>query len=126
MLRAAQLAALFVVCWVVALSAAPAEKRVYKVDSVIAIVKGRTLTIQVKGAVESGGWKKARLRPLRGAPSEAHTTVVEFLATPPPPTMTVIEALVPVQASMRIRARPHTVSVRVEAEANEVTSQVLH
>jgi hypothetical protein len=48
---------------------------------------------------------------------------VEFLATPPPPEMTVIDALVPVAATLQIRGRAE--SVHVQAEENEITSQVL-
>ena len=39
----------------------PAERRVYKVDSVIATRKGGMLTILAKGAVQTGGWRKPRL-----------------------------------------------------------------
>jgi hypothetical protein len=130
MCRAARLAVLFLVCfpvWGAALAnAGPVEKRVYKVDSVIASVKGRVLTIQAKGAVESGGWNKPRLRVMRASPSEPRAVVVEFLAVPPSPGRMVIQALVPIQAVVHIPARPRIGSVRAVAEANEVTSQVLH
>ncbi len=116
------LAALMLVC--TALPAAAAEKRVYKVDSVIAVVKGQKLIIQAKGAVQTGGWKHPRLHQIRSASGK--TVAVEFIATPPPPNMTVIEALVPVEASLELRARSHIANVRAMADANEVVSQVLH
>jgi hypothetical protein len=122
MSRLAGLATLLLACTV--LPAAAAEKRVYKVDSVIATVKGHRLVIQAKGAVETGGWKGARLHLIHS--SETRTVAVEFLATPPPPGMTVIEALVPVEATLELRARPHIANVRAVADANEMTSQVLH
>jgi hypothetical protein len=98
-----------------------ADRRVYKIDSVIATRKGNAITIQAKGAVQSGGWKNARLHVIH---SDRNAVTVEFLASAPPPGMTVIEALVPVQAQGAIRA--HAPSVRVLAEANEMTAQVLH
>jgi hypothetical protein len=126
MCRAARLAVLFLVGSAMLVAAAPVEKRVYKVDSVIATLKGRTLTILAKGAVESGGWRKGRLKVLRHSASEPHTVLVEFLAAPPPPGMTVIQALVPIQAVLHIPVGRRITSVRAVAEANEVTSQVLH
>jgi hypothetical protein len=124
MSRVAGLAALLLVCATALAPAAAAEKRVYKVDSVIATVKGHKLVIQAKGAVQTGGWKGARLHLIRSG--EGKTVAVEFLATPPPPNMTVIEALVPVEATLELQARPHIVNVRAVADANEVTSQILH
>ena len=48
-------------------------------------------------------------------------------AVPPPPGMTVIEALVPIQAAIRVPVRPNITAVRAMAEANvNGTSQVLH
>ena len=96
------------------------DKRVYKIDSVIATQKGGVILVQAKGAVQSGGWKQARLHVLH---IDRSTVTVEFVATPPPAGMTVIEAVVPVEAEGRIRG--HAPSVRVLAEANEVTAQVL-
>jgi hypothetical protein len=76
--------------------------------------------VQAKGAVQSGGWTKPRLHLMH---SEGHTVTIEFLATPPPAGMTVIEALVPVTASLEVKGR--AASVHVQADENEVTSQVL-
>jgi hypothetical protein len=35
-----------------------ADKRVFRIDSLIATQKGREITLQVKGAVQTGGWSK--------------------------------------------------------------------
>jgi hypothetical protein len=55
---------------------------------------------------------------------DGRTITVEFLATAPPPGMTVIDALVPVTASVAMKGR--ATSVHVLADENEITSQVLH
>lgn len=99
-----------------------AEKRVYKVDSVIATAKRGILLIQAKGAVETGGWKNSRLHVVHNG---GHSVTVEFVATPPPPGMTVIEALVPVTATTKLRTHGSIDSVRTLADANEMTTQVL-
>lgn len=99
-----------------------ADKRIYKIDSVIATQKGNMLTIQAKGAVQSGGWTKPRLHVIR---KDDKSLVVEFLAAPPPPGMVVIEAMVPVSASTQVRAHG-VAAVNALAEANEMTSQILH
>jgi len=105
------------------LLAAPAlaaDKRVFRIDSLIATQKGGEITLQARGAVQSGGWSKPRLHLVR---NDSHVVTVEFLATPPPPEMTVIGGLVPVTATMQLRG--HAASVHVEADENEITSQVL-
>lgn len=98
-----------------------ADKRVYRIDSLIATRTNGVLRIQAKGAVQSGGWKNARLHVLH---SDKNAVTAEFVAAPPAAGMTVIEALVPVEAETRIKARAP--SVHVVAEANEMTTQVLH
>jgi hypothetical protein len=108
---------------IILLAAAPAlaaDKRVFRIDSLIATQKGGAITLQAKGAVQSGGWSKPRLHLIR---NDGHVLTVEFLATPPPPDMTVIDGLVPVTATIQIRG--HAESVHVEADENEITSQVL-
>ena len=103
----------------------PAAQQIYKVDSVIATNKGKTIVVQSKGAVQTGGWTQAKLRVLH---NDGHVLTMELVAVPPPPDMTVINALVPIKADAKIRT-PHAaaiVSVRVQASANEVTAQVLH
>jgi hypothetical protein len=108
---------------VLMLSAAPAlgaDKRVYRIDSLIATQKGGEVTLQAKGAVQGGGWSKPRLHLVH---KDGRVMIVEFLATPPPPDMTVIDGLVPVSARAKFRGRAG--SVHVEADQNEITSQVL-
>ncbi len=97
------------------------EKRVLRIDSLLASQKGGVITLQAKGAVQSGGWTRPRLHVMHG---DGRTITVEFLATAPPPGMTVIDAVVPVTASVAVKGR--AASVHVLAEENEVTSQVLH
>jgi hypothetical protein len=111
----------FAACALVCISPAlAADKRVYKIDSLIATQKNGEIIIKAKGAVQSGGWSKARLHVLH---ADAHSVLVEFLATPPPPGMTVIETLVPVAASAEVKSR--AASVHAQADANEITTQVL-
>jgi hypothetical protein len=81
--------------------------------------------IQVKGAVEGGGWRGAKLRPVKSGAADTHTIVVEFVATPPPPTRAVIFGLLPVAANTTVRVRKGVVSVRVVSNSNEITTQIL-
>ena len=97
-----------------------ADKRVLRIDSLTASQKDGAILVQAKGAVSSGGWSKPHLHLVRG---DGHTVALEFLAAAPPPGMTVIDGLVPVTASFSVKGR--ATSVRVEAEENEITSQVL-
>lgn len=100
-----------------------ADKRVYKIDSLVASLKRGVIVLQASGAVQSGGWTKPHLHVLH---NDGHTITVEFLAAAPPPGMTVIEAIVPVTATAHIRAHGRIASVHAIAEANEITAQVLH
>jgi hypothetical protein len=107
----------------VLLAAAPvsaAEKRVFRIDGLIATQKKGVLLLEAKGAVPTGGWTKPRLHVVH---TDAKTLTVEFLATPPPQGMTVIDAVVPITASAEIKGR--ATSVHVLADENEMTSQVL-
>ena len=104
-------------------SLAAPEKRVWRVDSVIATMAGGSVAVQVKGAVQGGGWSHPRLKISR---SDNHTLVVEFLAQPPAANATVITGLLPVMAKVTIRAGRGMVTVKALAEANEVTAQILH
>jgi hypothetical protein len=121
MLRPA-LAILALLAFAVPALAAP-EKRVWRVDSVIATRQGDSITVQARGAVQSGGWRHPRLKVSRG---DAHTLVVEFLAQPPAPGATVITGLLPVTAKATIRDGRGAVTVKAMAEANDVTAQILH
>ena len=97
-----------------------ADKRVLRIDSLIASQKKGVISLTAKGAVQSGGWTSPRLHVVR---RDSRTLTVEFLATPPPPGMTVIDAVVPVTADAQIKGRAS--SVHVLADQNEITSQVL-
>ena len=105
---------------VAASPALAADKRVLRIDSLTASQKDGAILVQAKGAVSSGGWTKPHLHLVRG---DGHTVALEFLAAPPPPGMTVIDGLVPVTATLSIKGR--ATSIHVEAEENEITSQVL-
>lgn len=97
-----------------------AEKRVFRIDNLIASQKGGVIELKASGAVPSGGWSKPRLHLLH---NDGRVLTVEFVATPPPQDMRVIEGLVPVTASAEIKS--HAGSVHVLADQNEVTSEVL-
>jgi hypothetical protein len=96
------------------------EKRVFRIDSLIATQKNGMILLQAKGAVPTGGWTKARLHVMH---ADGHILTVEFLASTPPPGMTVIDVVVPVEATAEIKGR--ATSVHVLADENEMTSQVL-
>jgi hypothetical protein len=104
-------------------SLAAPEKRVWRIDSVVATRAGNRIVVQVKGAVKSGGWSHPRLKLAHG---DGHTLAVEFLAQPPAPDAAVITALMPVTAKVTLRARRGMVTVKAVAEANDVTAQILH
>ena len=102
--------------------AAP-EKRIWRVDSVVATRDGGSVLVEVKGAVQSGGWSHARLQLAHG---DAHTLVVEFLAQPPSPGAVVIGGLLPVTAKIILKDAHGAVAVKAMGQANEVTAQILH
>jgi hypothetical protein len=103
-----------------AASPALADKRVLRIDSLTATQKDGAILVQAKGAVSSGGWTKPHLHLLHG---DGHAVVLEFLATPPPPGMAVIDGLVPVTANLSVKGR--ATSIHVQADENEITSQVV-
>ena len=98
------------------------EKRVYRLDNVTAVAVQGGIRIEVKGAVQSGGWSHARLKLSH---SDAKSLVVEFLAQPPAAGAVVITGLLPVSAQVTVKAGHGVSSVRAVADANEVTAQVL-
>jgi hypothetical protein len=113
----------FIIIMAALLCAAPAlaaDRRVFRIDSLIATQKNGVILVQAKGAVPTGGWTKPHLHVMHG---DGHLLTVEFLAAPPPPGMTVIDVLVPVTAAIEIKGR--AASVHVLADENEITSQVL-
>ena len=106
----------------IAQPALAADKRIYKIDSVVATQKGGRVVVQVNGAVQTGGWKSPRLLVVPG--DSNRTITIEFLATPPPPNMVVIDALLPVGASAEFKSQGKG-AVKVIASANEMTAQIL-
>jgi len=97
------------------------EKRVFKIDSLIVTRKAGVIQLKAKGAVQTGGWTKARLHLLH---NDGRVMTVEFLATPPSPDMTVIDGLVPVAAVAEIKIKGRASSVHVLADQNEMASEV--
>ena len=96
---------------------------VARLDNLIATQDRSNVLIQVRGAVNSGGWRQGRLRAVKA--DDPHTIVVEFVATPPLATQAVIEGLLPIHASTSLPLRRGVVSVRVVSGSNEITSQIL-
>lgn len=109
-----------------AFSAAPASaaggKLIYKVDQATAVVEDRKLVITAKGAVRSGGWERPYLRVKSVWVPESDTLVVEFLASPPSSRAMVIQAILPVEATVTAPL-PHygAVQVKIVSETNSVT-----
>ena len=108
------------------LAVAPAawasEKPVWRLDSVIATAVKGGIQVQVKGAVRSGGWTQVKLRQVKSSPD---TVVLELIATPPAANAVVIQGLLPVSAQATVKAGSGVTSVRVEADANDITAQIL-
>ena len=97
------------------------DKKIWRIDSLIATQKNGVTIVQAKGAVQSGGWTNPRLKLVH---SDAHGASFEFVAAAPPSGMTVIDAIVPVTATAQVHGR--TTAVHAAAEENEMTTQVLH
>lgn len=109
-----------------AMASVQAPKPVSRIDSLMATEKGGRITIQAKGAVSSGGWKHATLKPAKSAAAgDAHVLVVDFLAEPPEPGGAVIPGLLPVTATIQVKTRKGVVSVRAVSASNEITTQIL-
>ncbi len=101
------------------------NKLVYRVDSVHAKVTGRKLTITADGAVRTGGWQNPHLVARPQHQAEGDTLTVEFRATPPGKGMAVIQALLPVSATVTVKLpRYATTKVDVIAETNHVSAPI--
>jgi hypothetical protein len=111
---------LLIATLIAASPALAADKRVLRIDSLTATQKDGAILVQAKGAVSSGGWTRPHLHLLHG---DGHSVVLEFLAAPPPPGMVVIDGLVPVAATLSVKGR--ATSIHVQADENEITSQVV-
>jgi len=103
-----------------------ASRAVYKIDAVSAVVVHNKLVIKATGAVISGGWEHPRLRVGPQRIPEANTLVVDFMAAPPQHSAMVIQALLPVEATITT-SLPHygTIQVKVVGETNSVVSQII-
>lgn len=105
-------------------AAAAGPKPIYKVDSVAASIQGRKLTVIAAGAVSTGGWSKARLR-LKPHKPEADTLEYELVAMPPAPDAMVVQALIPVSATLVTKLPPYGVTkIKVDAETNSTTADI--
>ncbi|HEY2035210.1 MAG TPA: hypothetical protein VGH02_16130 [Rhizomicrobium sp.] len=106
-------------------AAAAGPKPIYKVDSVAASIQDNKLTIIAAGAVSTGGWSKARLRLKPGHKPEADTLEYEFVATPPAPDAMVVQALIPVSATLTTKLPPYGVTqIKVDTETNSATAEI--
>jgi len=103
-----------------------ADKRVARIDGLIATAKGNSILVQARGAVTGGGWKHVALKPVKPSlPGDAHAIVLEFVAQPPASNQAVIPGLLPVTATLNVKTRKGVVSVRVISAVNEITTQIL-
>ena len=105
------------------LAAQATEKPIWRLDSVTAVAVKGGIQVQATGAVKSGGWGHVRLKLTKSGPG---TMVLEMLAQPPSGHAVVIQGLLPVSAQVTVKGGSGVVAVRVEAEANDITAQVLH
>ncbi len=98
---------------------------IQKLDNVSAQVTGRKLVIRASGAVSGGGWTAPHLRVEPGHRAEAHTLVVDFLATPPPAGAAVIPGLLPVSATLTTGLPRYAVTqVKVQSATNSVVAPI--
>ena len=106
-------------------AAAARAQLIYKVDHVTASIQGGKLIVNASGAVNSGGWENPKLRIKEIHIPESATLDIEFVATPPPKDAVVIQALLPVAATLSAPLPPYgTTQVKVEAESNSVTAPI--
>ncbi|HEY5339039.1 MAG TPA: hypothetical protein VIJ85_12600 [Rhizomicrobium sp.] len=100
-------------------AAAAGPRLIFKVDSAAATIRGDRLTIIASGAVSTGGWTKPRLRAKPGHKPETDTLEFDFLAAPPPGNETVIQALVPVTATITTHLPSYGITqIKLNAETN--------
>jgi hypothetical protein len=106
-------------------AAAAGFKPVFKVDSAAVTLHNGQMTVIATGAVSTGGWGKARLRERRGHTPETNTLEFDFEALPPPESQIVIQALVPVSATVKTRLPPYGVTqIRVNTQTNSTTAPI--
>ena len=114
----------------VALAAEPpeakvaAEQKVMSVEEVTVHTAGgqpTKITIEAAGMVNSGGWSKPVLRPVKGATEG--TLTFEFLASAPPPDAIVTQALVTLKAVITVEKPSNYREVKVLAQSNAKTAK---
>ncbi len=104
-----------------AAAAAPA-KFVYRVDRATATIEHNRLVITARGAVPTGGWARPVLRVRATSVKEAKTLEVYFMAQPPQPGATVVQAILPVSARVTARLpRDGIADVKIVSQTNSVT-----
>jgi len=112
-----------------AASGVDAAQPVFKVDSVtVSIAKDQPnkLIINAKGAVRTGGWEKPRLKVKEVSIPESDTMVVVFVAIPPAPKATVVQAILPVQATVIVTMPKSPVTkIKVAGETNSVSAKIV-
>jgi hypothetical protein len=112
-----------------ATSGADAAKPVFKVDTVVATAEAgapHKLVIQAKGAVRSGGWEKPKLRVKEIVVPKPGEMIIVFVAIPPPPKTMVVQAVLPVQATITVpMPKDNVTTVKVSSETNSVSAKIL-
>ncbi len=102
----------------------PGLPRVYTVDSVILerpAGSPSVIVLKASGTVRTSGWTGAQLQ----AATTSHasgTFAYDFIATPPPKTAIVAQALLPVEAQLRLVNLPARIkTLRIAAETNQTS-----
>ena len=101
-----------------------AERKVMSVEAVaVRAAEGKPtqITIEATGTVNSGGWSKPVLRPIKGAADGM--LAFEFVASAPPPDALVTMALVTLKASITVDKPANYTGVEVSAQANVKTAK---
>ncbi len=101
-----------------------AERKVMSVESVaVRAAEGKPtqITVEATGMVNSGGWSKPVLRPVKGA--AAGPLAFEFVASAPPPDAIVTQALVTLKASITVDKPANYTGVEVSAQRNSKTAK---
>lgn len=121
-MRTFAIATIFLLAAAAPVLAAP-SKPVYEVDTVDAAIRNGKLIVHVTGMVRSGGWENPKL--LRVFKGKADTIVLRFVAAPPAPDVMVIEAILPVEATLELPApRTNYTKVKVIAETNDLIANI--
>ncbi|MBV8976320.1 MAG: hypothetical protein JO261_00860 [Alphaproteobacteria bacterium] len=103
-----------------------ALRLVYRVDDASVVLQGRHLVITARGAVRTGGWDRPLVRFRKIAAAEARTIEIEFLARPPSPRETVVQALLPISVR-KVVPLPHYGAKEIEivAESNALIVPIM-